>query len=106
VGLDSSLSADSYVHDADLALKIGAFSLDQQPNQTKPPTPGEQKVKKYATNTALAFELPFTIVGAVLLGGLLGYFLDHWLHTKIVFTLILGGVGFFAGLKEVLRRLG
>ena len=58
------------------------------------------------TNTALAMELPFTIVGAVLLGGLLGFFLDHWLHTKVVFTLLLGGVGFAAGLKEVLRRLG
>ena len=50
-------------------------------------------------------ELPFTIVGAVLLGALLGFFLDHWLHTKVVFTLLLGGVGFAAGLKEVLRRL-
>jgi F0F1-type ATP synthase assembly protein I len=50
-------------------------------------------------------ELPFTIVGAVLLGGVLGYFLDHWLHTKLIFTLILGGLGFAGGLKEVLRRL-
>jgi F0F1-type ATP synthase assembly protein I len=74
--------------------------------ENEPLSPDEQKAKKYATNTALAFELPFTIVGAVLLGGLLGYFLDHWLHTKIVFTLLLGGVGFFAGLKDVLRRLG
>jgi F0F1-type ATP synthase assembly protein I len=80
--------------------------LDPEANDPKPLSSGEQKVKKYATNTALAFELPFTIVGAVLLGGLLGYLLDHWLHTKIVFTMILGGVGFFAGLKDVLRRLG
>jgi F0F1-type ATP synthase assembly protein I len=49
--------------------------------------------------------LPFTIVGGVLLGGVLGYFLDHWLHTKMIFTFILGGVGFYAGLREVLRRL-
>jgi F0F1-type ATP synthase assembly protein I len=63
------------------------------------------KAKKYSSQTALAMELPFTIVGAVLLGGLLGYFLDHWLHTKLVFTLILGGLGFAGGLKEVLRRL-
>jgi F0F1-type ATP synthase assembly protein I len=80
--------------------------LETESNDPKPLSPGEQKVKKYATNTALAFELPFTIVGAVLLGGLLGYLLDHWLHTKIIFTMILGGVGFFAGLKDVLRRLG
>ena len=75
-------------------------------NQTKPLTQGEQKVKKYANNTALALELPFTIVGAVVVGGLLGYFLDHRLHTKVTFTLILGILGFVAGLREVLRRLG
>lgn len=62
-------------------------------------------MKRYANNTALALELPFTIVGAVVVGGLLGYFLDHWLHTKVAFTLILGILGFAAGLREVLRRL-
>jgi ATP synthase protein I len=75
-------------------------------NEGKPLTQGERKVKKYASNTALALELPFTIVGAVVVGGLLGYFLDHWLHTKVTFTLILGILGFVAGLREVLRRLG
>jgi F0F1-type ATP synthase assembly protein I len=75
-------------------------------NETKPLTQGEQKVKKYANNTALALELPFTIVGAVVVGGLLGYFLDHWLHTRFIFSFILGGLGFFGGLKEVLRRIG
>lgn len=69
-------------------------------------TPNEQKVKKYTSNTALAIELPFTIVGAVVFGGLIGYFLDHWLHTKFIFIFILGGLGFFGGIKEVLRRLG
>ncbi len=79
--------------------------MDEQSNETRPLTPIEQKTKKYATNAALALELPFTIGGAVIVGGLLGFFLDHWLHTKVVFTLILGGAGFAAGLKEVLRRL-
>jgi F0F1-type ATP synthase assembly protein I len=79
--------------------------LDDSSNDPGPVSPGVQKAKKYSTQTALAVELPFTLVGAVLLGGLLGFFLDHWLHTKIVFTLILGGIGFAAGLKEVLRRL-
>lgn len=80
--------------------------MDQQPNESKSSPPEAPKAKKYAGNVALAMELPFTIVGAVILGGLLGFFLDHWLHTKVVFTLLLGGVGFAAGLKEVLRRLG
>ena len=80
--------------------------MDEQSNEPKSPSPGEQKAKKYGSTVALAMELPFTIVGAVVLGGLLGFFLDHWLHTKVIFTLLLGGVGFAAGLKEVLRRLG
>ena len=79
--------------------------MDQQPNESKSSPPEAPKAKKYAGNVALAMELPFTIVGAVVLGGSLGFFLDHWLHTKVVFTLLLGGVGFAAGLKEVLRRL-
>ena len=50
-------------------------------------------------------ELPFVLVAAVVVGGLLGYFLDHWLHTKPVFLLVLGGIGFYAGVRDVLRRL-
>jgi F0F1-type ATP synthase assembly protein I len=79
--------------------------MDENQNSNAPKSPEIAKAKKYSSQTALAMELPFTIVGAVLLGGLLGYFLDHWLHTKLVFTLILGGLGFAGGLKEVLRRL-
>jgi F0F1-type ATP synthase assembly protein I len=62
-------------------------------------------VRKYSTQTALALELPFTIVGAALVGGVLGYFLDHRMHTKWIFTLILGGLGFAGGVREVIRRL-
>ena len=81
------------------------MAQDDTPNSTEPKSPEVAKAKKYSSQAALAMELPFTIVGAVLLGGLLGFFLDHWLHTKLIFTLILGGLGFAGGLKEVLRRL-
>jgi ATP synthase protein I len=53
----------------------------------------------------MALELPFAFVSAIVAGGLLGYALDRWLHTKPVFLLILGGVGFFAGLRDILRRV-
>ena len=79
--------------------------MNETPNRRDPKSPEVAKAKKYSSQTALAMELPFTIVGAVLLGGVLGYFLDHWLHTKMIFTLILGGLGFAGGLKEILRRL-
>ena len=79
--------------------------MTERPDIDKPKSPEMAKARKYSSQAALAMELPFTIVGAVLLGGALGYFLDHWLHTKLVFTLILGALGFAGGLKEVLRRL-
>jgi F0F1-type ATP synthase assembly protein I len=79
--------------------------VNDQPSNGKPLSPEAQRAKKYSTNTALALELPFTIVGAVLLGGVLGYFLDHWLHTRWLFTVILGGLGFAGGVREVVRRL-
>ena len=81
------------------------MALDKSSKSGEAKSPEIAKVKKYSSQTALAMELPFTIVGAVLLGGLLGYFLDHWLHTKMIFTLVLGALGFAGGLKEVLRRL-
>jgi len=30
--------------------------------------------------STIAFEVPFTFVGAVFLGGLIGYYLDRWLQ--------------------------
>lgn len=52
-----------------------------------------------------AMELPFVLAGAVAVGGLVGYFLDRRLHTRFLFTALLGGLGFYAGLRDVLRRL-
>ena len=79
--------------------------MDDTPNSSGPRSPDLDKAKKYSTQTSLALELPFTLVGAVVVGGVLGYYLDRWLHTKLVFTLLLGGAGFYAGLREILRRL-
>ena len=50
-------------------------------------------------------ELPFILVAGVLVGGGLGHLVDRWLHKDSLFTLILGGLGFVAGIREVLRRL-
>jgi F0F1-type ATP synthase assembly protein I len=54
---------------------------------------------------ALVMELPFIFVGSVVMGGLFGYLLDRWLNTSPAFLLILGAVGFVAGLRELTRRL-
>jgi F0F1-type ATP synthase assembly protein I len=50
-------------------------------------------------------ELPFLLVGGVVGGALIGYLLDHWLHTKPYLTLVMAAAGFFVGLRDLLRRL-
>jgi F0F1-type ATP synthase assembly protein I len=50
-------------------------------------------------------DLPFVLVGAVVIAAGGGYLLDRRLGTSPVLTLILGALGFAAGLFEVLRRL-
>lgn len=64
-----------------------------------------EKTKQVTNDSAIAMELPFTLVGAVVFGGLLGYFLDKWLHTAPWLLVVFGGLGFVAGVREVIRRL-
>jgi ATP synthase protein I len=52
---------------------------------------------------ALAFELPFMLVGPVVLGGAVGYFLDRWLHTKPLLLIVLGIVGVAVGVREAVK---
>jgi len=78
---------------------------DNRPENSDSPSPGVENAKDVSNQAAIAMELPFVLVAAVVVGGLLGYLLDHWLHTKPVFLLVLGGIGFYAGVRDVLRRL-
>ena len=50
-------------------------------------------------------ELPFALAGPVLVGGFLGYLLDRWLHSMPIGMLVLGAMGFVAGVREVQRRM-
>jgi len=77
---------------------------DDKPDETGS-TPAKKTAKDFASGPALALELPFTLVGPIAVGDAMGYFLDRWLHTKPWLMLILGALGFFAGVREVLRRL-
>jgi len=78
---------------------------DDKPDESPSTEPTKKKTGDFASTPALALELPFTLVGAIIFGGALGYFLDRWLHTKPWLMLVFGAVGFFAGVREVLRRL-
>jgi F0F1-type ATP synthase assembly protein I len=77
---------------------------DNKPDKTTSEGPAKDNAKNFSNQFALAMELPFVLVGAVIVGGLMGYFLDRWLHTRMVFTFLLGGIGFFAGIRDILRR--
>ncbi|HYL86158.1 MAG TPA: AtpZ/AtpI family protein [Candidatus Angelobacter sp.] len=78
-----------------------ANNPDEHPSTTSP----SKKAKDFSSTPALALELPFTLAGAIGVGVAMGYFLDRWLHTKPWLTLLFGAFGFFAGIREVLRRL-
>jgi ATP synthase protein I len=71
------------------------------PSSPAPPKRPDSTSGQFAT----ALELPIVLVSAIVIGGVFGYFLDRWLHTKPILTLILGGLGFYAGVRDVLRRV-
>ncbi len=49
--------------------------------------------------------IPLLLAVAPLLGYGMGYLLDRWLHTGLVFRLIFLGLGFVAGVREMLTLL-
>ena len=59
-----------------------------------------------AKQIALAFELPFILVGPVVLGGAIGYFLDRWLHTKPLLLIVLGILGVVVGVCDAVKSAG
>lgn len=79
--------------------------LDNKPvnDESNPSTPA--KSNNFATQFAMAMELPFVLVGAVLLGGVLGFFLDRWFHTKPYLMMVFGALGFFGGVRDIVRRM-
>jgi ATP synthase protein I len=52
---------------------------------------------------ALALELPFMVVAPVILGGVIGFFLDRWLHTKPLLMIVLGILGVVVGIRDALK---
>ena len=68
-------------------------------------TPAAKQAKGFSRQFATAMELPFVMVGTIAVGGLFGFALDRWMHTKPYLMLIFGALGFFGGVRDVLRRL-
>ena len=78
---------------------------DNKQDESSSSTSGQKKSADFASQPALALELPFTFVGAIVVGGAIGFFLDRWLRTSPWLMLVFGGLGFYAGIREVIRRL-
>ena len=73
---------------------------------TVPPNPHGKKQPDFVRQSVIGLELPFTFVGAVAVGGLIGYYLDKWLHTGPWLMIVFGAFGFAAGIIEIARRFG
>ncbi|HXY01774.1 MAG TPA: AtpZ/AtpI family protein [Candidatus Limnocylindrales bacterium] len=80
-------------------------SASNDSNKDSQSTPPENQGAGFSRQFAMAMELPFVLVAAILVGGFVGYLLDRWLHTKPILMFVLGFLGFFGGLRDVLRRL-
>lgn len=76
----------------------------EDPGSTSSPSP-RKRPDSTSTQFGIALELPFVLVSAIVVGGVFGYLLDRWLHTKPIFLLVLGALGFYAGVRDVLRRV-
>jgi len=71
-----------------------------------PNLPPSKRAGGLVRQLALAMELPFVLIGTVLIGGGIGYFIDRSLHTSPAVTLVGGFFGFGVGVWDIIRRLG
>jgi F0F1-type ATP synthase assembly protein I len=78
--------------------------MPDDPNDSSKPSKSQKAMRDMTRESALAMELPFTIVGGIVLAGFLGYLVDRWLHTWPWLTIIGGGAGFAASLLDIVRR--
>jgi len=78
---------------------------DNKPENSDSPSPGVEKAKDVSNQAAIAMELPFVLVAAVVVGDFSVIFSTIGSISKPVFLLVLGGIGFYAGVRDVLRRL-
>ena len=79
--------------------------MPSESNDKAPPN-GKELRRPTALSGQLgaAMELPFSFVGAICVGGLIGYFLDKWLHTGPWLMVVFGCFGFAAGILEIMRK--
>ena len=80
------------------------WNLSDEMHESLKPKTAQKNAQDLKTQSALAMELPVTIVGAILLAGFLGYLADRWLHTSPWLMITGGGLGFVSSMVEITRR--
>ena len=78
--------------------------MTDDPNIPPKLSKSEKVVRDMVRQSGLAMELPFTIVGAIVITGFLGYLADKWLHTSPWLMIIGGALGFASSLIDIARR--
>lgn len=79
-------------NDDDLARRIAKAQAEAAPR--------ERQAREESRGYAIGIEF----IGAVLAGGLFGWFLDRWLGTAPWLMIVLLGLGFAAGTRNVIKR--
>ena len=69
-----------------------------------PPAP-RRDPDGFVRQLANVMDLPFVLVGSVVIAAGLGYLLDKHFNTSPILTLLLGALGFAGGMYELIRRL-
>ena len=77
---------------------------DNRRDSQGPPAP-RREPDGFARQLGNVLDLPFVLVGSVVIAAGLGYLLDKRFNTSPIFTLVLGALGFAAGMYELIRRL-
>ena len=78
--------------------------MSDDSNNSPKPSKTQKAVGDTMRQSAMAMELPFTIVGAIVLAGFLGYLADKWLHTSPWLMIVGGALGFVSSLVDISRR--
>lgn len=63
-----------------------------------------QRISSGVQTISTVIDLSLSLVGGTLVGGFVGWLVDHALHREFVFTLILGFLGFGAGIAIVVKK--
>ena len=77
---------------------------DNRPDSQGPSTP-RRDPDGFVRQIGNVMDLPFVLVGSVVIAAGLGYVLDKHFGSSPILTLLLGALGFAGGMYELIRRL-